>query len=393
MNDAPVNLHEHEGQLNYGAILNPTPDPRNHSLAAYTPILADAELPAAFYPNIDGIPHWDQNKIGACVGHAAGKSKQIAGFQRDGIIRPYSARFLYAMAKALEGTKQPEGDFRMFGRTATSNDGTYPELVAKIMQKYGVALEADVPNDTHLSPDAYVYDRDLSKIPGKEEAKRHKISNYAFAPITEAGVKTAIKFAGENDGLVFMLTRIDKNWWTKPNGQSSWKPKDLFTHFGGLRPPSDPATLGGHETVPFAFDTKDGRAYVLDFNSWGDDWGDGGNAPLDLTDWLPHINQVITCVDLPVDYTAPGWSYTFKKALSKGMSGSDVVALQHALRIEGLFPAGVAFTGYFGDITFDAVKKFQSKYAADILTPVGLTQPTGFVGTQTLKKLNALFSS
>jgi len=393
MNETPVDIQEHQGVPNYGAIINPTPDPRNHSLAAYTPILADAALPLSYSPNIDGIPHWDQNRIGACVGHAAGKAKQVAGFHHDGTIRPYSARFLYAMAKALEGTLQPEGDFRNFGRTASANDGTYPELVAKIMQKYGVGVEADVPNNTLLTPDAYVYNRNLAAIPGKTEAARHKISNYAFAPITVAGIKTAIQFAGENNGLVFMLTQIDKNWWTKENGQSSWLAKDLFTHFGGLRPPNDPASLGGHETYPFAFDTIAGRVQILDFNSWGDDWGNGGNAPLDLADWLPHIIQVITCVDLPDDYTAPNWTYTFTKAMKQGDQNSDVVALQHALRIEGCFPATQSFTGYFGSITLDAVKKFQTKYASDILSPVGLTQPTGFVGTMTLKKLNALFAA
>lgn len=390
MND-PAILNEHNGVPNYGAIINPTPDPRNHALAAYTPILAEATLPASFSPDVTGIPHWDQNKIGACVGHAAGKAKQVAGFRSTGKITPYSARFLYAMAKALEGTKQPEGDFSYFGRTAGSNDGTYPELVAKIMQKYGVATEATVPNTTTLTPDAYTYNRNLAAIPGKDEAVHHKISNYAFAPITAAGIQTAIKFAGENNGLVFMLAQIDKNWWTAPSGYNSWLPKDLFTHFGGLRPPNDPATLGGHETYPFAWDTIGGRVQLLDFNSWGDDWGNGGNAPLDLTDWLPHIIQVITCVDLPDDYTSPQWTYTFTRSMKQGDQNSDVVALQHALRIEGCFPAAQAFTGYFGAITVDAVKKFQVKYAADILTPAGLTQPSGFVGTNTLKKLNALF--
>ena len=42
----------------------------------------------------------------------------------------------------------------------------------------------------------------------------------------------------------------------------------------------------------------------------------------------------------------------------------------------------------FGPITEAAVKKFQTIYKADILTPQGLTEPTGVVGNSTRQKLN-----
>ncbi len=61
-----------EKLLHYGAIL--TPDSRDHKLEAYIPVVAKSQ-PVSYYPNLDGIPHWMQNKLGACVGHAAGKSQ------------------------------------------------------------------------------------------------------------------------------------------------------------------------------------------------------------------------------------------------------------------------------------------------------------------------------
>jgi hypothetical protein len=79
------------------------------------------------------------------------------------------------------------------------------------------------------------------------------------------------------------------------------------------------------------------------------------------------------------------------------MSSSDdptlkpqIVNLQLALANEGLaVPA--AENGTFGLGTKAAVKAFQEKYMSDILAPFGLTQGTGYVGTITRLKLQALY--
>ncbi len=47
-------------------------------------------------------------------------------------------------------------------------------------------------------------------------------------------------------------------------------------------------------------------------------------------------------------------------------------------------------TGFFGPLTENAVKSFQIKYAADILTPWNLSEPTGFVYLTTLRKINQI---
>ena len=363
------------GVLNYGAYK--TDDSRDHNLSAYVPMsIATAE---AYYPNLTGIPHWMQNKLGACVGHAAGKAKQVAKFHESGAetITPYSARFLYAMAKCLDGNPNTQG--------------TDPRIVAKIMQKYGVATEATVPNDTTLDHTTYTYGGNINHVPAAAIAEAasngSKISNYAFADITEAGLKAAIQFAGEHSGGVFMLINIDKNWWTDIHGVGSWAAKDILP----LRVPTDAATLGGHETMPYAYDYSFAHPTFWGFNSWSDQWGDNGNYFATIKDWLPYIEQILVFFDLPSDYTALGFTYTFNSMLKYGMSGSDVVALQHALKIDGEFPATTPLSGYFGAATQAAVNMFQTKYASEILTPAGLTAPTGIVGSNMLKKLNALF--
>lgn len=76
---------------------------------------------------------------------------------------------------------------------------------------------------------------------------------------------------------------------------------------------------------------------------------------------------------------------TFTRDLRIGMSGDDVKCLQALLEV-------TPQTGYFGPLTAEAVKRFQEKYASEILTPLGLTSGTGYVGARTRAKLNELLT-
>ncbi|MFH1979001.1 MAG: N-acetylmuramoyl-L-alanine amidase [Patescibacteria group bacterium] len=83
-------------------------------------------------------------------------------------------------------------------------------------------------------------------------------------------------------------------------------------------------------------------------------------------------------------------SYEWKSALQKEMKGlGDIVHLQAALIQEGLYPpVGKTFSdcpmsGVYGNCTASAVRAFQERY--------GIGQ-TGNVGSQTLDKLNSLYS-
>ena len=79
--------------------------------------------------------------------------------------------------------------------------------------------------------------------------------------------------------------------------------------------------------------------------------------------------------------------------LSLGMSGDQVSCLQQFLKNQGtdIYPSGLV-TGNFGSLTQQAVINFQQKYAPDILTPVGLSKGTGFVGDKTRSKINQIIS-
>lgn len=82
------------------------------------------------------------------------------------------------------------------------------------------------------------------------------------------------------------------------------------------------------------------------------------------------------------------WCHTFNTNLSIGMSGNEVSALQRALGLNGF---NVGATGSYDERTASAVSGFQEKYRREILTPLGLANPTGYFGPSTRAVMNRLY--
>ncbi len=92
-----------------------------------------------------------------------------------------------------------------------------------------------------------------------------------------------------------------------------------------------------------------------------------------------------------------GVTVEFTRTLKVGMSGDDVKALQVALNRDPETRVAESGTGsqgnetnYFGPATKRAVIRFQEKYRAEVLTPLGLLRGTGFFGPKTRWKLLAI---
>jgi hypothetical protein len=93
---------------------------------------------------------------------------------------------------------------------------------------------------------------------------------------------------------------------------------------------------------------------------------------------------------------ATAMSCSFTRNLKTGDTGQDVMDLQKLLNAKG-YTVSVAGAGspgqetqYYGPATAAAVSKMQVAFASEILTPLGLTNGTGFFGASTRAKANAL---
>lgn len=104
---------------------------------------------------------------------------------------------------------------------------------------------------------------------------------------------------------------------------------------------------------------------------------------------------IATPADVSAQTTTACFTFTTNHKL--GQSGGEVMEIQKFLNKSAdtqVFATGAGSPGnetsYFGARTKAAVVKFQNKYAADILTPLGLSAGTGFWGAASRAKANAL---
>lgn len=380
-------------EFSQGAIPSPR-DYRDIPLAAVGPTEDEvyaASMPSSFFVDVDALPVWNQKRIGSCVGHAAAKYKQLIDHKETGEIIAYSPRFLYAIAKARDGY---------------TAEGTYPRLVAKILKDIGCATEATIPNNADLSHEEYVYYRDESKVPGKEEAAPGQIGGYAFPdPQSTLSLKKAIiEYKG---AMLLMRTGIE--WWTKPDGTSSWDPNYIIP----IRAPK--IVTSGHEVYLYGFEdvTENGiiRTKFYIFNSWSAAWGLSGKGWFYHDEYKPYLNESITFVDLPNDLKkrlselpdAKTFKHSFTRDIPAGERSDEVKALQTALMIDGEFDRELytellkeGSLGYFkpGGVTQKALLAFQIKH----LVPSGKSTAAALItlngrncGPKTRAVLNTLF--
>jgi hypothetical protein len=101
--------------------------------------------------------------------------------------------------------------------------------------------------------------------------------------------------------------------------------------------------------------------------------------------------SVIAKATTPIVAPTQTVCYTFTHTLAQGSKDASVTLLQYFLQKEGM-TVGSTEAGMYGSTTMAAVKAFQEKYAADILTPNSLKMGTGRLGKSTEAKMNTLYS-
>lgn len=108
-------------------------------------------------------------------------------------------------------------------------------------------------------------------------------------------------------------------------------------------------------------------------------YGGGGGGSTSGGYASPAVLQSLGLTPAPIAGKVLGASsFRFETSLKKGHNSDAVKELQERLRAEGFFTYATS-TGYFGPITFAAVKAYQKAH--------GLPQ-TGLVGSMTRGELN-----
>lgn len=279
-------------QYTTGAKLNEK-DYRDIPLAK---VQAIVELPKKHITDISMIPVLNQRGIGACVGHAIATAMIYMNWKETGSGNVLSPRFIYALAKRLDGK---------------TTEGTQPRFGAKVTTDNGCPLEKDLPNDTFLTHAQYI-SVDVTEAL-KLASSTFKTKGYAFVPTTLESLKQAIF----QNGVITMTIGCGEitNNEIKKGDENGY-------HY---------IALYGYETV--------GADTVFFYrNSWGDTWGKNGNGKFSFKDFNGFMFDAIAYVDLPnqlKDEAKSGYRY-FKQYEVIGLKPELVKMLDDARHIAGV---------------------------------------------------------
>lgn len=300
--------------------------------------------------------HLNQRSIGICT------AISICTVMQKMYGIPFSPQFLYVLGKRLIDKNEIEG--------------SSARTMLTIANKYGVLPLADNPqDDTHKSLAEYMditfTDTQMAK------ASLYKIK-YASARLDPVGFATDLY--NSKYGLITRQAVGDNTY------RPSWKKSDLEL----LKVPT-PVT-GGHLVLVNWYSGLDENQLREWHNTWGDKnspttdnglvWSDDGNLKYKYSTQRPYVTEAWTILD----YEPITFRHTFTKTMKKGQSNPEVTALQRILVQAGylVMPTGVKY-GYYGQLTSNAVFKFQKAY--NIKSNNG-----DDVGKKTIARLNELYA-
>lgn len=339
-----------------GARINP-PDARDIHLAQ---VQAPVAVPMAYETDLSILPVENQKAWGTCVGQGEGKGMEYFELKETKKFTRLSKRYLYIKCKKIDGIPNEQG--------------TFPRTAAKVLFDNGIAEEKLIPDNNDLAYSEYMGAQITADV--DKNARIRRVNGYA----TVANSIDAIKQAIYQNGVVSATLQVG-DWSTMP-----LKPVPSY----GLHR----ILFKGYREIT---NTNGVRDLEIRFrNSWGPEWGLGGDGIILWSEYKDFIYDLMTYVDLPNEVLedVKNKSYIFTRTIKYNSTGIEVMELQKRLsktpeKFYNYKKNGeLYFTTYFGRETEKALKAYQK---ARGLVSWGTPATTGYgqLGPKTRAKLNA----
>lgn len=294
-----------------------------------------------------------QNKVGICTAIAITQQAQKK------YNKKYSSTFQYLIQK-----KMYDGAWY---------EGSSGQSALWVANKYGF-LPYEILPDLQDSNNSITYSEYVSILESYTQEQinswiaqcENKISGYASVNTND--YQALAQGILDSETGLYCTTTVTHDWYTNSQGVADWS-------FEGLCPLSKKLNVaGGHAITIDSFDSTSFNGITW-ANTWSEQWcwktnySNGGIAISNYNTVKPNQAWIIYWDKVPVK---PNTQFIFNKDLRYGMANNDVKELQIRL---GVQPQ----TGYFGNLTLNAVIKYQKEN--NIPT-------TGYVGKLTRKSLN-----
>lgn len=253
----------------------------------------------------------------------------------------------------------------IYEQTAVSGGGSMGRDNSELVKNKGWARESVLSSYEDGKPPTELYmTKKLVNSLILDDADDNKALSYAQVSIDIDEIAAAIR---DNHGCVLGV-----------GGQNNGTWLSVF--------PAIPSKISWRHWV-YAGKVKmiDGKKHIGFANSWGEDVGDKGWQWIS-EDYFTTPEAVFSVWTLMIGAL---YKHTFNTSLFYGQKNPEVIALQRSLQSIGLFPKEQECTGYFGEITRNAVHTFQEKYVGFLVAWLDM----GYnVGPKTRAALNKLFA-
>lgn len=309
------------------------------------------------------FPIFNQNGSGSCVAQTEAKEMGIMRWLEDGNYIHFSATDIYQRRK-----NKPAG-------------GMWATDARDIIRKGGATLEVLAPSQSMT--DSQMDNTEIESYK-REIGEVFKVPNYVALPIVDIDAVASVIQKTRKAVMVWIYFTRDE--WTE-------YPIVKNTEIGLISP-----GVVRHAVAAVDFTLKNGKKCLVIEDSWGPEAGNGGQRVIDEDFYKSRNWYAGYLMNFRFDEpTSPGEdkpNHKFENTLrfsSTFSENTEVKILQEILKYEGLFPANISATGYYGSITAKYVLLWQKKNKVG--TDEELDALGGrVVGPKTRAKLNETYS-